>query len=104
MSIPDIIIEPVGSSKPKFSSNLDLSAFKKSQGQGVALTCPAQGSPSPGFRYFLWTCELKSFSEPIGSSKPKFSTILKMSAFQKQVSEGLALTCPAQGSPVPAFR
>ena len=52
MSILDIIIEPVGSSKPKFSSNLDLSAFKKSQGQGVALTCPAQGSPSPGFRYF----------------------------------------------------
>ena len=42
--------------------------------------------------------------EPIGSSKPKLSTLSDITRFQKKLSEGLALTCPAQGSPVPAFR
>ena len=43
-------------------------------------------------------------TEPIGSSKPKLSTLSDITRFQKKLSEGLALTCPAQGSPVPAFR
>ena len=44
------IVEPIGSTKPKFSSILDSSSFKMVSGNALALTCPAQGSPVPGFR------------------------------------------------------
>ena len=43
--------EPIGSTKPKFASKLDLQAFKEVAGSPMALTCPAQGSPVPAFRY-----------------------------------------------------
>ena len=46
-----VILEPIGLSKPKFSTILDSSAFKKKLGLGIALTCPAQGVPIPSFRY-----------------------------------------------------
>ena len=46
----NIFLEPIGFSKPKFSSIVDLSAFKKELGSGIALTCPAQGIPIPAFR------------------------------------------------------
>ena len=42
--------------------------------------------------------------EPIGSAKPKFSSILKSSSIEMTAESPLALTCPAQGSPLPAFR
>ena len=70
------------------------------------LTCPAQGSPVPAFRWVFGLTQegLFPYVEPIGSAKPKFSSILKLSAFQKEAGEGVALTCPAQGSPLPGFR
>jgi hypothetical protein len=46
----------------------------------------------------------KVFLEPIGSTKPKFSSIVNLSAFNKDSGHGLALTCPAQGLPLPSFR
>ena len=45
------IIEPIGLTKPKFSSIVSLSAFEKSLNDGMAITCPAQGLPLPSFRY-----------------------------------------------------
>lgn len=43
-------------------------------------------------------------SEPIGSAKPKLSQESDILRFRKDVDEPLALLCPAQGSPLPAFR
>ena len=43
-------IEPVGSAKPKFSSNVEFSGFTENERIGVALTCPAQGLPIPFYR------------------------------------------------------
>ena len=42
--------------------------------------------------------------EPIGSAKPKLSQESDILRFKKNVEEPLALLCPAQGSPLPAFR
>ena len=42
--------------------------------------------------------------EPIGSASPKFSTADKSSTFVHTQSSSIALVCPAQGFPLPAFR
>ena len=44
------------------------------------------------------------FAEPIGSSIPKFSSKLNLVAFEEKVDQSVALTCPAQGAPLPSFR
>ncbi len=44
------------------------------------------------------------FVEPIGGASPKFSARDKINAYSAKSSEILALDCPAQGFPVPAFR
>lgn len=40
--------------------------------------------------------------EPMGSAAPKVN--LKLKAIETSVNEKLALVCPAQGMPLPAFR
>ncbi|KOB76283.1 Dscam [Operophtera brumata] len=42
-------------------------------------------------------------SEPIGSKSPSFSSISKLAWFEIHAGPDFALTCPAQGFPVPAF-
>ena len=42
--------------------------------------------------------------DPIGGSKPKFSLETKSLTFVKDAKSSIALSCPAQGSPLPAFR
>ena len=44
------ILAPVGSSLPKFNSDLDSSSMTRKFGHQVTLTCPAQASPFPLFR------------------------------------------------------
>ena len=52
-----------------------------------------------------WKSRIIFFSiEPIGLTKPKFSSIVYSSAFIKSLSQSFAITCPAQGLPLPSFR
>ena len=46
---------------------------------------------------FLWT-------EPIGSASPKFTSDTKSATYERMSGSSVALTCPAQGFPLPAFR
>ena len=43
-------------------------------------------------------------TEPIGGTKPKFSLEYKSLTVLRQTQQNLALLCPAQASPLPAFR
>ena len=45
-----------------------------------------------------------TLSEPVGGSAPKFSSDTKTSGIERRVLNPLSLRCPAQGSPIPAFR
>ena len=47
---------------------------------------------------------LLAFLEPIGSAAPKFNVKDKINAFIGKAHSKFALLCPAQGSPIPAFR
>lgn len=42
--------EPIGAKSPMFSTDDKSSSFFRSEGQGLALLCPAQGFPVPMFR------------------------------------------------------
>ena len=42
--------EPIGGAKPKFSSAIDGLIVRYALRQFIAITCPAQGFPLPGFR------------------------------------------------------
>ena len=52
---------------------------------------------------YKFKVEYYDFLEPIGGSAPKFSSVAIEQILVK-VSEPISLTCPAQGSPTPAFR
>ena len=45
-------LEPIGGSAPKFSS-VAIEQILGTGSEPISLTCPAQGSPSPAFRYLL---------------------------------------------------
>ena len=66
------------------------------------LICPAQGSPVPSHR--LVHLSRSPFAEPVGGSSPKFSTDLTTSGVKRSSKVPFSLSCPAQGSPVPAYR
>ena len=100
----DVFVEPIGSAKPKFASKLDSLTFTKYLSNGIALTCPAQGSPIPAFRLVELHFENSKFLEPIGGASPKFSHESKTSSLFKSNGESISLACPAQAFPVPAFR
>jgi len=93
--------EPIGGSIPKFSTENDGSKLVRGFMSSIALTCPAQGYPLPGFRFVL-----NSFfsPEPIGGSKPKFSSDIDSSSTTRKYSDKIALTCSAQAFPLPMFR
>lgn len=42
--------------------------------------------------------------EPIGGSAPKFSLETKITSLVRGTGKELALSCPAQGSPIPTYR
>ena len=42
--------------------------------------------------------------EPVGGSPPKFSLETKTLTMERVSEDPLSLSCPAQGSPVPAYR
>ena len=44
-----------------------------------------------------------SYLEPIGSSPPKLNT-KKINVITEDLETKLALTCPAQGMPIPSYR
>ena len=43
-------------------------------------------------------------SEPIGSSKPKFSEDVSLKGLNRKESNAVTLVCPSQGFPLPSFR
>ncbi len=50
------LLEPVGSAAPKFSLENDGSKLTRLSLTPVSLSCPAQGSPVPSFRYKTPRC------------------------------------------------
>ena len=88
----------------------------------MALVCPAQGHPQPSFRLLSFFLHITHLSitykgsrhiggikivftlEPIGSTVPKFATIDTSRSLKYDSTESIALICPAQGHPSPAFR
>ena len=63
---------------------------------------PSSRVPSPCIQviYFL----PPDFLEPVGGSSPKFSGSSILSSFLVMEFQPQTLSCPAQGSPIPAFR
>ena len=47
----DFCSEPISGTKPKFSSKSDHFGFQEKSERPLALLCPAQGSPTPTFRF-----------------------------------------------------
>ena len=47
---------------------------------------------------------MSMFTEPVGGSPPKFPDNSKISSVDSYSGRYSTLLCPAQGSPVPAFR
>lgn len=48
-------LEPIGSTKPKFSEDVNSKSINRVEGSAVTLVCPAQGSPMPAFRFVKCT-------------------------------------------------
>ena len=67
----------------------------------LALTSPAQGSPTPSFKK---TLKNLNYLEPIGGSAPKLASETDLTRILRHHSQALSLKCPAQGSPTPSFR
>ena len=44
-------LEPIGSSKPKFSEDINSKGITRQKLNAVTLVCPAQGFPLPSFRF-----------------------------------------------------
>ena len=95
------LLEPIGSSTPKFSS---VTAHEQSfrAGSECNIVCPAQASPTPAFR--LESPPHLLILAPIGTSAPRFSIESKTSSLVRSSEKGLSLSCSAQSSPVPSFR
>ena len=57
-------------------------------------------------KFILEKCHryIDTLLEPVGSALPKFSSKSNLAAYQEKALHALALTCPAQGSPLPSFR
>ena len=96
------LLEPVGGSSPKFSGDQTIRVLSKASSMPLDLICPAQGSPVPAHRFVHPS--RSSLAEPVGGSAPKFSTDLTTSGVKRSSNAPFSLSCPAQGSPVPAYR
>ena len=62
------------------------------------------GIPHPSIQVKYFPNNQLIYLEPVGGSSPKFSGSSILSSFVGKTSHPQTLTCPAQGSPVPAFR
>ena len=100
-----------GGASPKFAHESKGSILMKKFGEKFSLTCPAQGYPLPSFRCVVLFCTYKFLGkfavlslEPIGGAKPKFSLVTKVLHLEHEMGKSIALSCPAQGFPLPAFR
>ena len=49
-SVVLFLLEPVGSSRPKFSEDISLKGLIREEVKTVTLVCPAQSYPLPSFR------------------------------------------------------
>ena len=116
-----VFLDPIGSSLPKFDIDQDSYSITRSLFGKIALTCPAQAFPLPIYRLVhFWNKHIISsrigtfshlvysdiwyYVDPIGSSSPKFSSSQVTSGFIENSGSSIALTCRAQGFPVPVFR
>ena len=99
--------EPIGSALPKFPSENKVQTMTRREKDNSALLCTAQGYPIPVFRLVNKALNLfKIFhTEPIGSAPPKLSSDDRTTThISRQTLKSLSITCPAQASPIPAFR
>ena len=87
---------------PKFSSVAIEQILARNQ-VAIALTCPAQSSPVPAFRYSVFINLAINILEPIGGSAPKFVSGATENLVKQQL-HSVSLTCSAQASPTPNFR
>ena len=93
----------MGGSAPKLTGVLVRVYTDAFLAKPIALSCPAQGSPVPAFR-FERNLRRLCLPEPVGGSPPKFPDNSKISSVDSFSGRYSTLLCPAQGSPVPAFR
>ena len=73
---------------------------RNSQLNHLALLVQLKGRLSHPLGQFL----KKPFPEPVGGSAPKFSAEMSGLNLDRSSDQPFSFTCPAQGSPVPAFR
>lgn len=124
------LLEPTGSSAPRFPSESSSSTLKKPSSISINLLCPAQAYPAPLFRWITLSRMLGERQnrrpnqfcmtfhqlnprcrrvfhniEPTSSSAPRFASESYI-GFQLRKSSGMAinLLCPAQAFPAPLFR
>ncbi len=87
-----------------FHCSLMLERFTKPRpaiGNHLILVSRAVLDPRPQIQK---GCHFSSPPEPVGSAAPKFASKINSLSFQEVAARGLALSCPAQGSPIPSFR
>jgi hypothetical protein len=100
------VLEPAGSSVPKFPTMEKSQGFRARVNHYCTLLWPVQGFPVPTFRWdsiAFWWLNFH-FIEPVGSSIPKFPTMDNVRGFQVMRDQTFTLLCPAQGFPLPTYR
>ena len=50
IGIISLVIEPVGTSKPRFSDDVSSKTLKRNELGEITLVCPAQAHPIPAYR------------------------------------------------------
>lgn len=65
---------------------------------------PSSELPYPSIQVSFDPKTKRNFLEPIGGSKPQFSEDSNLKRISRVETEAMALLCPAQGYPQPAFR
>ena len=53
---------------------------------------------------YMWFIFVPLKTEPIGGSKPQLSEDSNLKRIVRNREDSMALICPAQGHPIPAFR
>ena len=53
---------------------------------------------------YIWFLFVPLKTEPIGGSKPQLSEDSNLKRIARNREDSMALICPAQGHPIPAFR
>lgn len=112
----DLILDPITSIAPKFSSTTNIQGFKTQHYSSFDMLCPAQGYPVPISRWvgyykdfikkenpsFFFFLNKNKLLEPVSSTAPKFP--LMAESFKSRSLQNVDMLCPAQGYPVPTHR